>query len=192
MASRRAAVTLLETLVVLAVTSFLLASTGMLFQSLLRQQELARNVGSGEDALAEALRVMARVVRHAEAVVVESDRFGSEATRSDRITVLVPEPSGAAQERMEILFHVSGGTLYKCRADQPDPGLAIASGVAGLAVESAVRFESLRQLLPATVEGRALTRADSSEVVLTVWLDRGRQRLRQSVAVTLRNRRGGE
>ena len=59
-----AGLTLLETLVGLATAGFIISGTGILFQALLRQQELARTVVSADEELSDALRTMTRVIRH--------------------------------------------------------------------------------------------------------------------------------
>ena len=183
-----AGLTLLETLVGLATAGFIISGTGILFQALLRQQELARTVVSADEELSDALRTMTRVIRHGIAVVESSSVFGAQATGNDRLVVEVPEPRGAARPTMEIQFHIQDRTLFKRRADQVAPGTPLATGVNALRFQAYRRSADQRVLLPAVVDGEANTWKNADEITISMDLDRGRQRLRQSVTISLRNR----
>ncbi|MFY7954068.1 MAG: hypothetical protein ACOVT5_16315 [Armatimonadaceae bacterium] len=182
------AFTLLESLLTLLIVSFVIAASGMLFSALMRQQQVVREVSKGDEILGDAFRTVVRVVRHGRMVVVDSPVFGSGASAADRLTVQVPEPDGTVPENVAIQFRVVDGVLLKRRADEASPGTALAPGAVDLQVVYYFRVGEERYVLPGTVGTKSFGIADATEVELTIDLDYGRQRFRQSTTVALRNR----
>ncbi|MFM7323260.1 MAG: type II secretion system protein J [Armatimonadota bacterium] len=181
------AVTMIEALIAVAIFTFIVSAIGLLFNAVYKQQQLARNLSRGLTDLRSGFVVLTRVGRHAYRVVESTSSFGNAASSASQLIIEVPEPTGTTPATVLIRFYVTGGTLYKQRAGQSDPGTPLLDNVSSVAFRYFYNQGGTRSELPATLFGLATTIGSAREIEATVVTLEGGTSVRDVASILLRN-----
>jgi len=183
----RRAVALVEALAAAGIFAFVVASTGLLFQAVMRKQTAARDLSRGLTEQRRAIALLSKVGRHALRVVPSTPEFGNAASGANQLIVEVPEPTGRTPATVLVRFHVAGGVLHKQRSDQAAPGTPILDGVASVSYRYFHNRSGERIALPGDVYGVATSIGGAREVEATVVVASGKTTVRNVVDILLRN-----
>lgn len=182
---------MVEALVAVSIFTFIVSSVGLVFNAVVKQQQVARNLSRGLTDLRSGVAVLTRVGRHAYRVVDSTSSFGNASSGADQLIIEVPEPTGTNPATVLIRFYVSNGTFYKQRADQAAPGTPLLDNVTSVTYRYFYNVGGTRAELPATLFGTATMIGSGREVEATLVVNEGGSTVRDVAAILLRNVSGG-
>jgi hypothetical protein len=132
--SRVRGATLTEVLAAAIIVAFLTTATAALITVGERQDRTTRFYSYGQTDIRTAMRTIGRTLRHAY-LVRASGTLGTlngVASNASQVVCEIPQASGSSN--IEILFYMSGGTVYYQRSTDAAPGTALLTGASGMAV----------------------------------------------------------
>jgi type II secretory pathway pseudopilin PulG len=144
----------LELLVALTMMAFVIASSATLLTIGRRQQRTWQQYSQVQTDLHIALRRATRTIRHGSAILNPSSavNFPIKTSSATQLIVRVPEPTGVSPTTVEVRFHVTGGVFYAQRSDVAGNGLALMTGVQGVAFSYYRTASGVRTVVSGTPE----------------------------------------